>query len=92
MKKEDIISHISSANKRNSGKTCVVGFSIKNYHDVNGEEKAYDEKILYVGYDDNELCAIGTELVYPLGELTKRELEGLYKSMQKRNGNKDGSK
>ena len=89
MKKEDISAYIESANKRNGGKTKVVGFSIRNSYEDCGVEKFYEESITSVGYDDGELCAIGTELVYPLSELTKRELESLYKSMEKKgNANK----
>lgn len=82
MKKDDIIIHIEAANKKNGGKSPVGGMFIKNFNEKTGEE--YNEKILYVGYDDGELCAIGVELVYPLSELTKRELETLYKSMHKK--------
>lgn len=93
MKKDDIISRIESANKRNGGTSKVYGMSVVNsYINEAGSEVDCFEDIKSVGYDSDELCAIGDELVYPLHELTKRELEELYKQMEKKNRGRYGNK
>lgn len=75
MTKQDAIDRVKKVYNKKGKVDLREEFYIWNNIE-NGKKDT--DRIYSVDEDGGEICAIGKDLVYPLNELSKRELESIY--------------
>jgi len=80
MTKQETINKLVRFYDKNGATNTKKDFQI--WYKFTDDKKKLMEKVIGIGMDDGELCAIGEQFVYPLEELSKRELEEFYAALK----------
>ena len=83
MTKQETINKVKRLYDKLGERKISEGSDFELWYDTDESGAKLTEKIVGLGMDGDELCALGEKLVFPLEELSKRELETLYSLVKK---------